>query len=76
VSNSYSPLGTNDFIKGKWNVSVFSDPTITKIAKSANISNAQVVLRWGLQKGERRRMRAKIFSFPVLHGLSKGANIV
>ena len=35
----------------KWNVSFATDPTLTKIAAAAGLTNAQVVLRWELQKG-------------------------
>ena len=35
----------------KWNVSFATDPTLTKIAAATGLTNAQVVLRWELQKG-------------------------
>jgi len=44
---AYSPLGSQ--WSGK---SVFKDPTVTSIAKAHNVSQAQVALKWIVQRGD------------------------
>jgi len=44
---AYSPLGG-----GTGGKSVFSEPTVTSIAKAHNVSQAQVALRWIVQRGD------------------------
>jgi diketogulonate reductase-like aldo/keto reductase len=46
---AYSPLGSPG--RSKSARSVFSDPTVTKIAHVHNVSQAQVALRWIVQSG-------------------------
>ena len=50
VGNSYSPLGTPD-VRTNWDVNIHNDTTLTKIAAATHTSNAQVALKWELQKG-------------------------
>jgi len=45
---AYSPLGGTHSTHG----SVFTDPTVTKIAADHNVSAAQVALRWIVQRGD------------------------
>jgi len=45
---AWSPMGPYPF---NANQSVFSDPTVTDIAKKHNVSNAQVGLKWVVQRG-------------------------
>ena len=40
-------------------MSVFTEPTLTKIASELNVSNVAVVLRWELQKGVSINPRSK-----------------
>merc|ERR1712151_540460 len=44
---AYSPLGSQWAKK-----SVFKDPTVTAIAKAHNVSQAQVALKWIVQRGD------------------------
>merc|ERR1712039_425296 len=44
---AYSPLGD----PARSHRSVFSDPVVTSISKKHNVSQAQVALKWVLQKG-------------------------
>merc|ERR1711908_70900 len=46
---AYSPLGSPG--RSLANQSVFTDPTVTGIAKAHNVSGAQVALRWIVQSG-------------------------
>merc|ERR1712007_325633 len=45
---AWSPMGPYPFNPHK---SVFSDPTVTSIARAHNVSNAQIALQWIIQRG-------------------------
>lgn len=59
ASNAYSPLDTPDFIQQKWNVSIYTDPTVTEVAKATGATDAEVTLRWALQKGVFQNPRSR-----------------
>ena len=47
---AYSSLGTTNPSNGDTN-ELIKDPVVTKISESKNLSNAQTLLLWALQKG-------------------------
>ena len=51
---AYSPLGSNDrpeMLKGANEKKIMNDPTIIEIATKHNMTPAQVLIRWALQRG-------------------------
>ncbi|KAJ5077845.1 aldo-keto reductase [Anaeramoeba ignava] len=46
---AYSPLGTSDFKQE--NPSLLKDPVILEIAKKHNVSPAQILIKWSIQRG-------------------------
>lgn len=50
--NCYSPLGTPDFMKGKWKPAVIDHPVVANVSQHyPKKTNAQVLLRWEHQQG-------------------------
>ncbi|WP_092527018.1 aldo/keto reductase [Actinopolyspora saharensis] len=51
VSQAWSPIGGITFYRDSGHTSTLDDPTIARIAEAHGRTPAQVMLRWGLQRG-------------------------
>eukprot|EP01006_Ploeotia_vitrea_P024036 TRINITY_DN56748_c0_g1_i1.p2 TRINITY_DN56748_c0_g1~~TRINITY_DN56748_c0_g1_i1.p2 ORF type:complete len:344 (+),score=54.55 TRINITY_DN56748_c0_g1_i1:137-1033(+) len=49
--NGYAPLGTPDYMKGKWHPITLNNPVVDRLAKKYNKVPAQIMLRWQIQQG-------------------------
>lgn len=86
VVTAYSPLGTPGNLKGKGFPVLMEDTTINEIARSHNKTPAQVLLRWGMQRGtvvipksvtpERIKENIDIFDFELLEEEMKTISVL
>jgi len=51
ITQAWSPIGGITFYRDSGHTSALEDPTVTALAAKCGKSPAQVMLRWGLQKG-------------------------